>query len=441
MILSKLEAVEQYGTDNQIKHFHKYKKFVSKRTEDALIETLKQHFDLVETIKIGRAYHYKLEGKLEKKNDRFDLKKTGVHKMKQYTKNLDMMVIAYLEQLCHKDELPQMTMNDWMSFFGIVHPDTLNLYRNKYNKRDKFDEALEEMVDVGAIPFKYDRFVEDYFEMYSEMKQHLARTLSRLERAGIIKVTDIYHANGTPYVVQDVYNYQKGQFEQRETYGKTEVFEVYQSVIEKVQQYIRSCHSSNFKEANDLMDDTPVFRESMNKYKHKIKEYMSEAVSQSVDTNYKINYIFGLKTIRIKEKPQKIIAYLKRYIDDNPDAKELIETYEKDKSVHLYREMFFKYLSERNNYVIEWSEKKQKKYQKMIDDGSLSCLEIIDFEDGEIDTVESISNLDHETYVNQEELNKRSYISRIQSGNFSTDIQNIDRILNRDLYRRKLISP
>lgn len=429
MILSKKEAVHEYGNESQRSQFEKYGKFVNKNTEKGLLKTLEQHFDNVSVIKVGRANCYKLEGKKDSPGERFDLRLSGIPKMKPYTKNLDMMIISALEYYCHENELPQKTMNDWMVFFGIVHQDVLSLYRNKYNNRGKFDEHLNDMVDRGYLPFDYDRYVEDYFEMYGDMKQQLLKTLRRLERSDIIKITDIYYANGTPYKTDYIYNHDTNEYDEFESTGKPESFEVYQSVVEKVQQYMRTCHRDGVKSSNDYLEDTPMFYESMDKYKHKIKEFMSDAVSESTNINYKINYIFGLKSIRIKAKPKKIIAYLKRYLLDNPDAKGLIENYSSNGCDTLYREMFTRYLSERNSYVVEWSEKKQAKYLKMIENGSLASLDEEFFDDElEDDCLSPVCSP-----IEKEEIYKNKYLSRIKSGKYCYDIQNIDKALNKDL--------
>lgn len=429
MILSKKEAVDEYGNDSQKRQFEKYGKFVNKNTEKGLLKTLEQYFDNVSIVKVGRANCYKLEGKKDSPDERFDLRLSGIPKMKSYTKNLDMMIISALEYYCHENELPQRTMNDWMAFFGVVHQDVLSLYRNKYNNRGKFDKQLSNMVDRGFLPFEYDRYVEDYFEMYGDMKQQLLKTLRRLERSDIIKITDIYYANGTPYKTDYIYNHDSNEYDEFESAGKPESFEVYQSVVEKVRQYMRTCHSNSVKDSDSHLEDTPMFYESMDKYKHKIKEFMSEAVSESINTNYKINYIFGLKSIRIKAKPKKIIAYLKRYLAENPDAKNLIEEYSSNGSDALYREMFARYLSERNSYVVEWSEKKQENYLKMIENGSLMFVDEEFFDDE--------TDIDHLppscSRIEKEKIYKHKYLSRIKSGKYCSDIQNIDKALNKNL--------
>ena len=77
--LSRRDAVNKFGTEGQKRHFEKHNKFKNKKVEDALIKTLNQLFESVESVKVKgvRAKQYKLGAAREEIATREDGRKNN----------------------------------------------------------------------------------------------------------------------------------------------------------------------------------------------------------------------------------------------------------------------------------------------------------------------------------------------------------------------------
>lgn len=143
LILTKKEAIEQYGNEAQKNHFKKYKKIKSRDVEDALIKTLKQYYESVDTVKDGRSNVYKLGDKLDYVAKREDGRANNGNTIElPYSNELNTLTIDYIVKNC-KDEMKQFSINTWLNAIGLVDREFTSAAFNNRVKRNIMDNLVE----------------------------------------------------------------------------------------------------------------------------------------------------------------------------------------------------------------------------------------------------------------------------------------------------------
>lgn len=186
MILTKFEAVEQYGTEAQKEHFAKYRKFTNKKVEDALIKTLNQHYESVETIKQGRANVYKLGAERGYVAEREDGRENNGNTIKlPYSYELNTLTIKYIIENC-QSEMQQYSINTWLNVIGLVDRSFTSAAYNRRIKHQVMNNLIESFDDrfTGKDIALLDNFI---ITERDRLSRNLKGLFNRLEKNKLIR--------------------------------------------------------------------------------------------------------------------------------------------------------------------------------------------------------------------------------------------------------------
>lgn len=340
IILTKKEAVERYGSDNCKNHFSKYGKFKNKKIEEALLKTIRQHYECVEIIKQGRSNVYKLSNKrfimAERERNLGDNISNG--NWKYYTKNLDIMIVSTLELELNKDI--SQTLGRWAVDFGIISDSQYDLLTARYNK-DLRSEYIENSLDVGVIKKGEEYTIDDYTRLVSDLIKHLSGTLDRMSKLGIIEMNKVYKA-----------------------------------YVESEDKHIE-IHYSTYKKYLDirreLMDKYGLNNWYISRYykSHKVMSYRKELKDRLLELKdedgnaLNISNCYSTFFIAIKAEKNKVIKYLEKY------NKEAIEKYVEN-SERFLLDNENEYYENRIEYIKDKTDNKVKKFKEENGIGDLS---------------------------------------------------------------------
>ncbi|MCC2397534.1 hypothetical protein LKL95_27550 [Bacillus cereus] len=204
-ILSKQEAVEQYGTEKQKEHFAKYKKFTNNNLEQALIKTLEQHYEKVEIVKNphGRGKVYQCEGKKEEISVREDKRENNGAGQIPYELELHNLVIDYLLKR-DKDDSKSMSLTEWAVRMQLVDKKLSSSYYNdlpKVNMMNRLKEKSDIVTDDDIEMLEHAIYTE-----LSTIKNNIRSCFTKLVKARIImyKVSWYGKIYGTDNAVREV---------------------------------------------------------------------------------------------------------------------------------------------------------------------------------------------------------------------------------------------
>ncbi|WP_191565979.1 hypothetical protein [Metabacillus idriensis] len=331
-IMTKAQAVELHGSEDQKRHFAKYGKFTNKNLENALIDVLKRTYESFENIKQGRAYVYKLGEKrdvpLEKTVNVGARISNGA--WRNYTKNMDIMVVSVLEQ-CLINDTAQ-TLSKWCLDFELITRSMYELIRSQHDQNLK-DKHLQILKNNNVIKNGEERVVNDFIHGFKTLQQQLAGTLNRMKKLEIIEYYPVY----------------KGKVE-----GKEVPINLHEDTVKKILQLQR-----RLMDTYDV-DDWYLQRVYNSPKSRAYRRDWKEQLAKITDENgvvLKLEYHFKLYAIMLKARKKKIIKYLETY------NKEAIEQFKKDEFVFL-NENKVTYHEERKKVVVKNAEKEEENFLK-----------------------------------------------------------------------------
>lgn len=195
--MTKREAVSNFGTEGQQRHFTKYKKFTNKETEASLIRTLEQLFEAVDKVKSGRSIVYKVGSVREEVAERESKVQTNGN-WKEYTKHLDALILAQLEWTYKGKKDLDKTIKQWMCDFGLLNDNHLALTNMDYYPSDKSRvENLMRNTPIGGMTYltikkdEREEVKKFFYQDFLSKKRTFISTLKRLEREGIVELYKI----------------------------------------------------------------------------------------------------------------------------------------------------------------------------------------------------------------------------------------------------------
>lgn len=330
--MTKAQAVELHGSEDQKRHFAKYGKFTNKNLENALIDVLKRTYESFESFRKGKAYVYKVGGKrdvpLEKTVNVGARISNGA--WKNYTKNMDIMVVSVLEQ-CLINDTAQ-TLSKWCLDFELITPSMYELIRSKHDQ-DLKDKHLQILKNNNVIKNGEERVVNDFIHGFKTLQQQLAGTLNRMEKLEIIEYYPVY----------------KGK-----VMGKEAPINLHENTVNKILQLQRTLMDTY--DVDDWYLQKVYNSPKSRAYRKDWKEQLAEITDEN-GVVLQLEYHFKLYAIILKARKKKIIKYLETY------NKEAIERFKKDEFMFL-NENKVNYHEERKKVVVENAEKEEENFLK-----------------------------------------------------------------------------
>ena len=182
VLLSKMEAIDKYGTEAQKGHYEKYGKFKDRKYENRFIKTLEQHFESVEIVKDTKPYMYRLEGIREQPVERQDGRKDN-GKILEYRFELNSLVLDYMTRECTDEYFTYNSLSQWLKKVGIVDKE---LHYIPYN-RDMQQYHLEHM-QKQQIEYTNPVVVKNFTKIVMErFKANIASIFKKLSKLGLIE--------------------------------------------------------------------------------------------------------------------------------------------------------------------------------------------------------------------------------------------------------------
>lgn len=330
--MTKAQAVELHGSENQKRHFAKYGKFTNKNLEKALIDVLKRTYESFENIKQGRAYVYKLGKKrdvpLEKTVNVGARISNGA--WRNYTKKMDIMVVSIFEQSLINDNAQ--TLSKWCLDFGLIKPSMYELIRSKHNQKLK-DKHIQILKNNNVIKDGEERVVNDFIHGFKTLQKQLAGTLDRMKKLEFIDYYPVY----------------KGK-----VIGKEVPINLHEDTVNKILQLQRTL--MDIYDVDDWYLQKVYNSPKSRAYRKDLKEQLAEITDEN-GVVLKLDYHFMLYKIILKARKKKIIKYLETY------NKEAIERFKKDEFMFL-NENEVNYHEERKKVVVENAEKEEENFLK-----------------------------------------------------------------------------
>ncbi|WP_152640848.1 hypothetical protein [Priestia aryabhattai] len=326
--MKKKEAVQLFGSENCKAHFARYGKFKNKSIEDALITTLKQHYRTVNIIKQGRSFVYELDSKRKVIAERPDKRSSNGAWSIPYTRNMDMMVVASLDQGIETENAQ--TLSRWAVQFGLITGEMYGLLKSQYDKGLR-EFYIKKLQSASIISFGEERILDDFTGLTKEINGQLAGALERMKKTRIIEIDLVY----------------KGHI--KETDKTVNLYEdtIQQILILKrrlMEEYqVNSFFLLNYCNAKKVKDYNKKWKTEL----EKITDHRGEKLG--------LDYFY--KTFLITMNPDKktTIDYLEKY------NKKVIREFNQDQELFLVKnENTFHKL--RHNYVIEKAKRKQQRF-------------------------------------------------------------------------------
>ncbi|HEB4954203.1 TPA: hypothetical protein R0D49_003866 [Bacillus cereus] len=329
-IVTKKEAVEQFGSEDCKKHFMKYKKFTNKDLEKSLINEMRRYYYSVKAIKAekGRAYVYELSGKKDEVTPKEDGRINNGAWSIPYTKNMDIMVVSVLEQgLVKETAYP---LSKWAVNFGLITPNMYELLQSRYNEFLR-SQHLQDLKANNIIFEGEERILDDFTYMVKEINNQLAGTLNRMQKAGIIEYYPVY----------------KGHL-----MGKGKTISLHEDTVKQILTLKRK-----------LMENYNVNDWYISLYKNasKTKAYYQSwrnELAQVTDENGDVlglDYFYKVYAIILKASKKKIITYLEKY------NKDVIEKFKQNEGLFLTdNESTFH--RERHEFVLKKAQEVENKF-------------------------------------------------------------------------------
>lgn len=331
-IITKKEAVDNYGNDAEKAHFAKYSRFVSKGYEEGLLRTLRTKFEYVKIINKpnGRGYVYELGEEKEEESIREDGRISNGAWSIPYTKNLDIIVVSVLEQ--GLETSTAQTLPSWAVDFTIITKELKEVLQARYHEGLR-RTLVEDLKEKQIIYDGEDRIIDDFAQITKGITDQLASTLNRMAKAEIIEYYPVYkgHIKETDTIINLHENVYK------------EITTLKRDLLEKYN--VDEWYINNFRNAKKTVG-----------YKNEFNEQLA-LIQDENDNTLGLDYYYTAYAIILKARKKKIIRYLKKY------NKEVIKQFKQDK-FHFLNENEIHFHSKRKEHVINEAQKNLNKFMK-----------------------------------------------------------------------------
>lgn len=291
--MTKSEAVELFGSEKCKEHFSKYGKFKNTNLENSLIRTLDQYYTSVEKIKQGNSYAYELGEKRSEVEERVDYRISNGVWSKQYTKNIDIIVVSAIESRVLTEA--SQSLSKWAFDLGLITPAMYSVLPAKYNEYVKA-KHMDSLKEKKVLRSSNDRILGDYIALVKEINFQLAGSLTRLRKLGVLNFNRVH----------------KGHIE-----GRDEIILLHEDTfneIEKIKIFLMEKHKVN------------SWYISTFKYAKKVKEFNEEwkaelaAVEDENGEMLGLDYYYTEYAIHPKQVQKPILKYLNVFDKDAIEA-------------------------------------------------------------------------------------------------------------------------
>lgn len=175
------DVVEMFGSDSCKKHFEKRNRFTSMDVEAALVKTMKQHYELVEKVKVGRNVYFELDKKKDVASIREDKRIKNGRWSIPYTHELDVLLILWVNS---KDFYRSFMGLDTIARFAFIQSLEQSQIITKFLSRKNQEENSREIEEL-LEPYhcEYNNYVkQDMKEQFSILKRHIKESIERLAK-------------------------------------------------------------------------------------------------------------------------------------------------------------------------------------------------------------------------------------------------------------------
>lgn len=170
------EVVDLYGSEGTKSHYYKHKRFVSSAVGEALMKTLRQHFDHVVKGKEGRKVYYELLNPKEEVSKREDKRRLGHNRSLPYSEHLDLLILTSLFSSNKKVHYLDETLSNILVYTN-AYSESQSDYISKIYKKE---EKLKEFSNINYYIKK------DVLNELSTFKEQFKRSLNRLQRQDLL---------------------------------------------------------------------------------------------------------------------------------------------------------------------------------------------------------------------------------------------------------------
>jgi len=174
--LSLNEVVDLYGSEGTKSHYYKHKRFVSSAVGEALMKTLRQHFNHVVKGKEGRKVYYELLEPKEEVSEREDKRRLGHNRSLPYSEHLDLLIMTTLFESNQKVHYLDETLSSMLVKANAYSENQSKYIASIYKKEEK----LKEFNDMNYYIKK------DVLNEISTFREQFKRSLNRLQRQDLL---------------------------------------------------------------------------------------------------------------------------------------------------------------------------------------------------------------------------------------------------------------
>ncbi|TCI26652.1 hypothetical protein EVJ32_04575 [Exiguobacterium sp. SH5S4] len=420
-VLSKREAVEEYGTKPQKDHFNKYRRFTSKRVEESLFKTLEQHYSNVERVKEGRSICYRLSGKKSEVSDRQDDRMLNGSNMRvPYSYDLDMAIIGYLEGTESPSAFRPRTVASWMVEMGIATRSMHDAYLSRFDESHK-KMQIDDLIDENVIEAGQNKVFSDYIDFHDTVRRNMESSFNRLLKSKIIGSLDEYWAL--------VIKHEKVQYidENGELFVEYEpTGSIHQAItaeeMGKVLSTRRKLIVDNDLTYSDIKYNNKHKAEKIDKCKEDIEEAMKTVLDPDPDgCPRQVVYVYKKQSFYMKATPPTVIKYIKKKIlpfcDPKQSAELLIENYSGKKRDGEYLEILESFQKNKKIAIENRSEKISDKFNNFLK-----------IEDAKLEEVNEMGGeWSSAAEIYSSSLKQGAYFRDVISGKHSEVIGNVDK--------------
>lgn len=375
VVISKREAVEDFGSKDQKKHFEKYGRFNNKKVESALIKTLKEYYETVDVIKVGRGFSYKVGKLRERKVDRED-HRLNSHLMSDFTQSLDLFIVSTLEHGGGKLSKKSQTMTDWMLDFGLSNEKLNEAFKSVQN--GSYPLQIKELKESKIIQDGQEMVFFDYMSFHQNLKQNLERSIARMEKAKIIKLVDHHYMCVDRYEIKDFYDSTSGVVKSEAVRIEENEFVFIDSHTYVDLGNIDRALRVKYKIKTEKIGQKRSKEEKL-RYKDFVEEkdfiyhdlLRSKGLYMASNERLVVKYTFSKKEIMLQAMPNKIIRYLEKYQQNNPELDEIKRIYDSANKHNSHIAAFERFSEERRSHLEMKAKKAEESLDKWIKEKSI----------------------------------------------------------------------
>lgn len=338
--LTTAELVAEFGTDKQKASYTK-SKYLNARVRDSILKSVEAQYETVEIAKEGRSNVYHIAGKREIPLRKVDGREANGAYSIQYTKNMDILVVALLEEGKVENMVAQ-TMRKWLLDFGLISEELFDLTGTAYSPIQR-NCVVNNLLDRKILASSDEsKILNDYVDFTKELQGQLESTLKRMEKAGIINFYPVYKAkiftNSDDISASDTVT--------------ENIHEVVVGKITAKKTQLREKHNVSNFDIIHLKSKKEVVA-----YERELNDFLQNDVYDLEGKHLCIDFYWKAHAIHIKSGKNKIEKYLNKY---NAEA---INGFKNNADTFI-NENYSDYRKKRTDRVVELAHKKDEYMKK-----------------------------------------------------------------------------